>query len=247
MTNTHQKIAIVTGAAGTIGQGIVERLLSAGRRVAMVDIDASRLSAAARVFPQGSVIEVVTDICADDGPSRIDAAVRSAWGPASILINNAGITSFANACDVGHEEWARVNAVNVTAPLRLIAHFMPHMKRERWGRIVSISSRAGRSNPNTAGVAYAASKAAVLGLTRAVATEGGPYGVTCNAIAPGFVETEMSRQLSPDAIRVLLERTPLGRGGTARELGAAVAFLASDDAGFVTGTCLDVNGGQSML
>lgn len=243
----NQRIAIVTGAAGTIGQGIVERLLADGRRVCMVDIDGARLSAAARSFPEGSVIEVVTDICAADGPSRIDAAIRSAWGQASILINNAGITSFTHSCEVGHEEWARVNAINVTAPLRLIAHFLPFMKRKGWGRIVNISSRAGRSNPNTAGVAYVASKAAVLGLTRAVATEAGPFGVTCNSVAPGFVETDMSRQLTPAAIQTLLERTPLGRAGTQRELGAAVAYLASEDAGFVTGSCLDVNGGQSMM
>lgn len=242
-----KRVAVVTGAAGTIGMGIVDRLLADGRRVAMVDIAAAKLQEAAGRFPQDSVLTLPIDICAADAPGRIDAAVRARWEPTSILINNAGISVFASVTEVSDDEWARTLAVNLTAPMRLAAQFLPHMQAQRWGRIVNISSRAGRSNPNKAGVAYVASKAAALGLTRSIATSAGAHGVTCNAVAPGFVDSELSRGLPPEAIEALIERTPLARAGTARELGAAVAFLASEDAGFITGTCLDVNGGQSML
>ncbi len=251
MSNKN-RVAVVTGAAGTIGRGVVEMLLEHGRRVVMVDLHEGPLREAAQAFSKDRVLTVSVDICADDGPQRIDDAARAAWGAPTILVNNAGISPkhkglAASIFDVTRDEWLRVLDVNVTAQMKLAARFIPAMREARWGRIVNVASRAGRSNVNNSGPAYVTSKAAVLGLTRSIACNFALDGITCNSVAPGFVDSAMSRQLPPHQFQLLVDRTPLGRGGTPRELGAAIAFLASEDAGFITGACLDVNGGQTMM
>lgn len=250
--SNNNRVAVVTGAAGTIGMGAVEMLVEQGRRVVMVDINEDKLREAAKSFSQDKVLAVAADICAEDGPQRIDDAARAAWEAPSILINNAGISPkhkglAASIFDVTREEWLRVYDVNVTAQLKLAAQFIPAMRGQGWGRIVNVASRAGRSNVNNSGPAYVTSKAAVLGLTRSIACNFALDGITCNSVAPGFVDSAMSRQLPAHQFQLLVDRTPLGRGGTQRELGAAIAFLASEDAGFITGACLDVNGGQTMM
>ncbi|GAA4340618.1 hypothetical protein GCM10023165_20740 [Variovorax defluvii] len=120
------------------------------------------------------------------------------------------------------------------------------MVSQGWGRIVNISSRAGRYNPNQAGPAYAASKAAMLGLTRSIANDFPRSGITCNTIAPGIFKSLLTQQISSEVFDSIVAKTPMGRSGSADELGAAVAFFTSDDASFVTGACLDVNGGHTM-
>jgi len=248
-----QRTAIVTGAAGTVGMGVVEILLEQGRRVTMVDLDEGRLREAASRLPRGRVLCVATDICHADAPGRVDDAIRAAaWEPTTILINNAGFNPKHNGLaatifDVTDQEWHRVHDVNVTAQMRLAARFIPYMQEIRWGRIVNVSSRAGRSNVNNSGPAYVTSKAAVLGLTRSLACNFARWGITCNSVSPGFVDSAMTRQLPAEQFQLLIDVTPLGRGGTPRELGAAIAFLASEDAGFITGANLDVNGGQTMM
>lgn len=246
------RTAVVTGAAGTIGLGIVEQLLAQGRRVAMVDLDGSKLRDAAARFPQDRVMALAFDIGAAETPGKIDEEIRRKWEAPSILVNNAGISPKHNGMaagllEVSREEWLRVMDVNVLAGLMLARQFVPFMQKQKWGRIVNIASRAGRSNVNSAGPAYVTSKAAVLGMTRSIACDFALDGITCNSVAPGLVDSPMTRQLPPHLMQRIVDKTAVGRPGTALELGAAIAFLASEDAGFVTGACLDVNGGQTMM
>lgn len=245
------RTAVVTGAAGTIGQGIVQQLLAGGRRVVLVDMDEDRLKWAAAQLPADTVMTVAADLTSPDGPAFINDRVLSQWEAPSILVNNAAISPkhqgmAAGLLEVSSEEWLRVMEVNVTACMRMARQFVPFMQQQKWGRIVNISSRAGRSNVNSAGPAYVTSKAAVLGLTRSIACDFAADGITCNSVAPGVVASAMTGQLPPHLLQRIIDKTPVGRPGSAAELGAAVAFLASEDAGFITGACLDVNGGQLM-
>lgn len=246
------RTAVVTGAAGTIGLGSVIKLLEQDRRVVMVDKDAQRLEQIAAQFNQEQVLTIAADLADASTPKMISQAIATkGWQPTQILVNNAGISikhdgKAHDALSMQAQEWEQIMEINVTAPLRLAQQFLPYMLEQKWGRIVNISSRAGRYNPNQAGPAYVTSKAAILGLTRSLANDFSKHGVTTNAIAPGFVESQMTGQLLPEQLTSLVQRTPVGRGGTGQELGSAVAYLASEDAGFITGTCLDVNGGQNM-
>jgi 3-oxoacyl-[acyl-carrier protein] reductase len=248
-----ERVAVVTGAAGTIGQGVVENLLEHGRKVVLVDRDEARLKKAKdRFAQQGEMLTIVVDLLEETAPAFVAKQIQeNGWRPATIVINNAAITvkhagKSHNILEMSLDEWSLVHRINVTAPMLMARQFLPFMVDEKWGRIVNISSRAGRYNPHQAGPSYATTKAAVLGLSRSIANDFSRHGVTCNSVAPGLVMSDMTGQLTPELLKALVDRTPAGRGGSPRELGAAIAFLASEDAGFITGTCLDVNGGQSM-
>lgn len=249
----QKRVAIVTGAAGTIGQGAVRRLLAQERKVVLVDRDVERLSQVQKTLSAyDDVHGVAVDLAQPSAPEMVAESIkRHGWMPASIIINNAAISikhdGYAhNVENISIEEWNLMFLINVTAPMTLVRQFLPFMREQKWGRIVNLASRAGRYNPNQAGPAYAATKAAVLGLSRSIANDFSQFGITCNSVAPGLVISAMSSQFAPEMMKALLERTPVGRGGTAEEIGSAIAYLASEDAGFITGTCFDVNGGQSM-
>ena len=247
----RKKTALVTGAAKGIGLGISQKLLENGFCVVMVDRDASALKSAALKFPTDSVHAFAVDITETNAPEKIQAAVPAPWAPISVLVNNAAISPkhdglAAGLIQISEEEWTQVFCVNVMAPMRLTKCFLPYMKETGWGRVINISSRAGRSQANAAGPAYMSSKAAILGLTRSIASEFAGVGITANSVAPGLVETDLALSISPELLAAIRSKTPVGRGGTVAELGAVVAFLASEDAAFMTGTCIDVNGGAFM-
>jgi len=246
-----KKTALVTGAAKGIGFGITQKLVESGFRVVMVDMDEQALTLAAAKFPTDTVLDIAIDITEQRAPETIQAVVNAKFTPISVLVNNAAISPkhdgvAAGLVQISEQEWSQVFCVNVMAPMRLAKCFVPYMKANGWGRVINISSRAGRSHANAAGPAYMSSKAAILGLTRSIASEFAADGITSNSVAPGLVETDLALTISPQLLAAIRSKTPVGRGGKVTELGAVVAFLASEDAAFITGACIDVNGGAFM-
>jgi 3-oxoacyl-[acyl-carrier protein] reductase len=247
------RTAIVTGGAGTIGQATAAALLQHGRRVVLVDRDPAALRSAVDLLGSQDVEPLALDIVEPSAGVLIHAAVEGRqWQPATILVNNAGVAPrpngvTASVIDITRETWQSVLDVNLSAPLFLAQHFLPGMCAANWGRIINVSSAAARFKPINAGVAYVASKAAILGLTRSIASAFGPQGVTCNTVAPGLIPTGMSGEIPPDRKEQILAGTALRRTGHPEEVGGTIAFLASDAAGYITGACVDVNGGSGMV
>lgn len=246
-----QRVAFVTGAGRGIGLATARALLNAGYRVVATDIAAPAID----LFPherQTDLMNTVLNVTDASAAASLLEMVKSQWGPVGILVNNAGISPkleggrSATLMEVTPEEWETVLEVNLTAALRLCRLVAPHMKELNWGRIVNMSSLSGRARSRVVGPSYAASKAALIGLTRILAGELGPWGVTSNSVAPGRILTDMVLQASEEVNQAYAEVIPLKRLGTPEEVAAVVAFLASDGAGFVNGTIIDVNGGSFM-
>ncbi|HMQ72714.1 MAG: 3-oxoacyl-ACP reductase FabG [Burkholderiaceae bacterium] len=239
------RIALVTGASRGIGRAIALALAAAGHRVvgtATTDAGAAAIGEALAPHGGRGIALDVTDGAA--AQAAVDALV-AAEGALHVLVNNAGITRDQLAMRMKDEDWDAVLDTNLKAVFRLSRAALRPMMKQRWGRIVNITSVVGASgNPGQAN--YAAAKAGVAGMTRALARELGSRGITVNCVAPGFIATDMTDAL-PEAQRAaLLAQIPLGRLGAAAEVAHAVAYLASDGAGYVTGTELHVNGGMFM-
>ncbi|WP_300029372.1 3-oxoacyl-ACP reductase FabG [uncultured Roseobacter sp.] len=239
------KNALVTGASGGIGAGIARSLHAAGATVGLsgtrtgpLEALAAELGGRAHVLPCN-----LSDMEAVDAlPKEAGAAM----GSVDILINNAGITRDNLFMRMSDDEWQSVLDVNLTATFRLCKGVMRGMMKARWGRIVNITSVVGSTgNPGQAN--YAASKAGVLGMTKSLAYEVASRGITVNAVAPGFIETAMTDKLNDDQKAAILGQVPAGRMGTPAEIASSVLYLASPEAGYVTGTTLHVNGGMAML
>ncbi|MBO9726425.1 MAG: SDR family oxidoreductase [Novosphingobium sp.] len=233
---------VITGASSGIGLATAEHVAALGGRVTLLARRADRLAELAARLGDGARWHAV-DVA--DGPAlaaALDAAIEGG-GPIDGLFVNAGTGgTFALVEDYAAGDFERVMAVNVTAPFRAAAHVLPAMKARRRGAILvtgSLASERGMAN----NVAYVASKHAVLGLARAVALEAAPFGVRCNCVVPGFIETEMFSALPGDALKALAGMVPQGRTGSAEELAAVAAFLLSDAASHVTGQSIAVDGG----
>jgi len=240
------QVAFVTGATRGIGRAIATTLAEKGFRVvgtATTPAGAQSIGEALAAFPgcQGVVLDV-TD--GDAVGAAIDSLVKEA-GALHVLVNNAGITRDTLSMRMKDEDWHAVLATNLTAVFRASRAAIRPMMKQRYGRIVNITSVVGASgNPGQAN--YAAAKAGVAGMTRSLAREVGSRGITVNCVAPGFIETDMTRGLGEAQTAALLAQIPLGRLGQASEIAHAVAFLASPEAGYITGTELHVNGGMLM-
>ncbi|HLH43712.1 MAG TPA: 3-oxoacyl-[acyl-carrier-protein] reductase [Bryobacteraceae bacterium] len=236
MTN---RTAFVTGASRGIGLACARALAGAGCRVVLAARDAAKLEQASAEIPNSCWVEL--DLAS---PPSIERAFAKA-GKVDILINNAAVTKDGLALRMKKEAWDAVLATNLTGAFLAIQQVLHPMLRERWGRIVNISSVVGEAgNPGQAN--YVASKAGLIGLTKSLAQELASRNVTVNAVAPGFIETDMTASLSQELKDAMLSRIPLNRFGKAEEVAAAVKFLASDDASYITGQVLRVNGGMYM-
>jgi 3-oxoacyl-[acyl-carrier protein] reductase len=240
-------IALVTGATRGIGAAIALALAAAGNTVvgtATTDEGAAKIAAAlAAAGHRGTGLRLdVTDAAAVDAAI---ADVETRFGAITILVNNAGITRDNLLLRMKDEEWDAIMATNLKPAYRLAKAVLRGMMKARRGRIIQIGSVVGTSG-NPGQVNYAAAKAALVGFTKSLAQEVGSRNITVNCVAPGFIDTDMTKALSDAQRQALLERIPLGRLGTPDDIAAAVAFLASPAAGYITGATLHVNGGMYM-
>lgn len=245
MFDLKGKTALVTGASGGIGGEIAKVLHAAGATVGISGTRVDPLNALAAEM--GERVHVLP--CNLSDPEAVDALPKQAteaMGSVDILVNNAGITRDQIFMRMSDDEWQSVIDVNLTATMRLCRGVMRPMMKARWGRIVNISSIVGATG-NPGQVNYAASKAGMIGLTKSIAYEVASRGITANAVAPGFVATPMTDKLTDDQKNKLTTQIPAARMGTPEEIAAAVLYLASPEAGYVTGTTLHVNGGMAML
>ena len=246
MPGTRECLAVVTGAAGTMGVAITRQLLADGHRVAAIDLRTEALEALAAEMP-GRIFPLALDI-------TDHWAAESAWneltakrGPVQILVNNAGILSNNKAAETSPEEWRGIMAVNLDAPFYLSRLALRDMRAAGWGRIVNICSLSMKTGGLTSGTAYATSKGGLGVLTFSLARESAAQGITVNGIAPGYVLTPMvTEQLTQDQRRAQLRDIPVGRFCKAEEVAHCVSYLAGENAGFITGEIIDMNGGMLM-
>ena len=239
------KTALVTGASGAIGGAIARALHAQGAAVVLSDMRREGMDALAGELGE-RVYVCVAELRDPAAPDALVAAAEAAAGPLTILINNAGITRDMLAIRMKDEDWQLVLDIDLTAPFRLSRAALKGMLRRRAGRIVSIASIVGATgNPGQAN--YAAAKAGLSGMSKALAQEVASRGITVNLVAPGFVATPMTESLTDAQKAKLSESIPLGRLGQPTDVAAAVAYLASDEAAWVTGATLHVNGGMAML
>ena len=239
------KTALVTGASGGIGAAIARALHAQGASVVLSGTRLDVLEAlAAEVGPRA--FACAADLRQAGAADALLAAAETAAGPLSILVNNAGLTRDMLALRMKDEDWQAVLDVDLSAPFRLARAALRGMLRRRAGRIIQISSVVGATG-NAGQANYAAAKAGLVGMSKALAQEVGSRGVTVNVVAPGFIETPMTDVLGEAQRAKLIEAIPLGRMGQPADVAAAVAYLASDEAAWVTGATLHVNGGMAMI
>ena len=241
------KIAVVTGAAQGIGQAIATTLAQEGADVVVADLNANRChETVERVKQLGrKAIAVSVNVGDWEQVKRMVDHVLKEWERIDILVNNAGITRDGLLMRMKEEDWQAVLQVNVTGTFFCAKAVLPTMSRQRSGRIVNIASIVGAIG-NAGQANYAASKAAVIGLTKTVAREYASRNITINAVAPGFIDTAMTQELSADAKEALLNQIPLKRLGQPSDVADAVSFLCTEKAGYITGHVLHVNGGMHM-
>jgi 2-hydroxycyclohexanecarboxyl-CoA dehydrogenase len=244
------RIALVTGGGSGIGAATCRRLAAEGARVAVTDVNVDGARAVAEEV-SGAPFEL--DVRSADSARAAVAAAESELGPLELLVNNAGYDEFSFFTNTDEGLWDRVLAVNLRGVIAVTHAVLPGMQERRSGRIVNVASEAGRVGSHGSSI-YSAAKAGVIGLTKALARENARYGITCNAVAPGPIETPLLMG-APDAygelgrrlVESMVGQTALRRIGQPEEVAAAIAFLASDDASYVTGQAIGVSGGLAMI
>jgi 3-oxoacyl-[acyl-carrier protein] reductase len=247
MSSLAGKVALVTGASQGIGRACALALAEAGATVALAARNLAKLDEVAAEIASagGSAHAFPLDLSSEESIQACAKAVIALLGKVDILVNNAGITRDTLTLRMKRKDWDEVLATNLTGSFLMTQAAMGSMLKSRWGRIINIASVVGQTGQ--AGQAnYAASKAGLIGLTRSLARELASRGITVNSVAPGYIETAMTAVLTEAQRTAMISQIPLARAGTERDVAAAVAFLASEEAGFITGHTLDVNGGMYM-
>ncbi|HYE24583.1 MAG TPA: 3-oxoacyl-[acyl-carrier-protein] reductase [Clostridia bacterium] len=247
MYSLQGRVALVTGASQGIGKACALVLAQAGATVALAARSEDKLKETVAQIETagGKAAAFKLDVSSDEQIKSAVKDVIAQLGKIDILVNNAGITRDQLAMRMKRADWDDVIATNLTAPFLLVQSCIPGMLKQRWGRIVNITSingqmgQAGQAN-------YASSKAGLIGLTMALAREVASRNITVNAVAPGWIETAMTSDLSPELKEQMIKQVPLGRAGTGMDVAHAVRFLASEEAGYITGEVLKVNGGMLM-
>jgi 3-oxoacyl-[acyl-carrier protein] reductase len=247
MANLKGRIALVTGASQGIGRACALELARAGATVALAARNQAKLAEAVAEIEAagGQAAAFALDVSSEDSIKAGARAVLEQFGKVEILVNNAGITRDGLMMAMKRADWDDVLATNLTGAFLLTQALLRPMLKNRWGRIINISSVVGRTG-QAGQVNYAASKAALIGFTRSLARELASRGITVNAVAPGYIETPMTAVLDEKQRAAMMAAIPLGRAGTDAEIAQPVVFLASDAAAYITGHVLDVNGGMFM-
>jgi 3-oxoacyl-[acyl-carrier protein] reductase len=243
----ESRVALVTGASQGIGQAIAVRLAATGATVALAARNQEKLEQVVQQITAagGKAAPFQLDVSDEEQIKSVVRAAIAQFGRLDILVNNAGITRDQLVMRMKRADWDAVLNTNLTSAYLCTQQVISPMLKQRWGRIINVTSifgqigQAGQAN-------YASSKAGLIGLTKAIARELGSRNITCNAVAPGFIETNMTAGLGDDFKQNALKNIPLARIGTPEDVAGAVAFLASDDASYITGHVLDVNGGLHM-
>lgn len=245
MFDLSGRSALVTGASGGIGAAIARALQVQGAKVALSGTRTEPLEALAAELGENAFV-VPCNLGDAEAVAALPKQASEAMGGLDILVNNAGITRDQLFMRMSDDDWDKVLAVNLTSAMKLSRGVMRGMMKARWGRIINISSVVGvTGNPGQAN--YAATKAGVIGMSKSIAAEVAGRGITVNCVAPGFITTAMTEALTDDQKAKTLEKIPAGRMGTVEEIAAAVVYLASQEAAYVTGQTLHVNGGMAMI
>ena len=242
------KTALVTGASGGIGKYIAEELALRGAKVALHYNSSEKAAEAIRnqIRANGGEAEIFCcDIGSNSAVRDMIKEIEEAFGGIDILVNNAGVALDARIHKMPEEYFDNTMAINVKGTWNTMQHVLPMMMEKKEGAIINISSVSGIAG-NIGQSAYSGSKAAVIGMTKTVAKEAAAYGIRVNAVAPGFIEVGMSSQISDKLREMLVQQIPMKRQGKGEEVAKTVAFLASDDAGYITGQVIEVNGGMNM-
>ncbi len=245
--NLSARVAIVTGSGQGIGREIALTLAEHGASVVISDINATTANevAAEIVAKNGKSMAITADVTVQEEVASLVDQTVSSFGQIDILVNNAGIARDTLLMRMSSTDWDQVLATNLKGAFLCTQAVVRHMIRQRWGRIINIASVVGLIG-NSGQANYAAAKAGLIGLTKTTARELAARGVTANAIAPGFIDTEMTRKLSDNAKQEFLRQVPLGYPGLPKDVADAVAFLASEEARYITGHVLNVDGGMVM-
>ncbi|MFQ5428361.1 MAG: 3-oxoacyl-[acyl-carrier-protein] reductase [Thermodesulfobacteriota bacterium] len=243
----QSRVAVVTGAGQGIGKAIALKLASYGADVAVIDVNFENATETAlEVRAMGrKTVALKVDVTEAKQTQEMATHIYNELGAIHVLVNNAGITSDALLVRMKEEDWDKVLDVNLKGPYNCIQAVVRYMTKQRWGRIINVASIVGQMG-NAGQANYAASKAGLIGLTKTVARETASRNVTCNAVAPGFIETAMTDKLSKEARDSLLKQIPMDRLGGPNDVAMSVLFLASNAASYITGHVMSINGGMYM-